>query len=108
MSRSDSRRHGSAQNSGKIGARAGFFRSRFDHIEDRSGTAALARVNYFEGDARNGIVFKDNAAQLGRIDDEIGCREPRGCAECHVCNRVIGQGQLHGAPVESAMISRIL
>ena len=69
---------------GKSTPRAGLLRSRFDHIEDRPGTAALARVDYFEVDADDGIVFEHDTAQLRSVDDQIGAFEARRRAEVHV------------------------
>ena len=62
MSRADAGGNRCAQYAGKIGAATGCFRSRFNHVKDWTGTAALSGPRDIEVDADDGFVFKNQPA----------------------------------------------
>ena len=70
MCRSDTRGGRRSQNAGKIRTVAGRFRTRFDDIEDRSGTARFAGANDVEIDADDGVVLEKQRTQHGRINGQ--------------------------------------
>jgi hypothetical protein len=84
---------GSTEYSGKIRTRARRFRARFNDVEDRSGTATVARPDYVEIDSGDLLIFKHEPAQFTGIHDQHHAIDPCLATEADFADRMVREGE---------------
>jgi hypothetical protein len=95
VGRADTRRRGNTEYPREIGARARRFRARFNDVEDRSGTATVARSDYVEIDSRKRLIFQDKPAQFAGIDDQHHAIDPCLRTQANFGHRMACESELH-------------